>query len=466
MSRNLILSGMFALVAPSLLTAQSVRWNDRPTNTWSDEAPRVRLSIDGPRSVAYGQPMRVRFEVSDNAFVTVVRVDDNGRMTILFPYSKNQRASARPGLVHYVRNPRLGGNAAFIANDRMGGYIFAMASYMPLDFSSFENRDYDRIGGWSRFTQANRSIARRPDVFIDRFAATVLWDTDTPYDYDVDYYFGMGQPGMLNSYALCGSLYGGSMYGATRYDASNNIPFYGSSHQWDWDGLGMVGFPYRSMCRDYYSRLQCYSALALYGYGLCNNGGIVVVVNQPPQVPGQPVDSGQVPNEGVVRGGMSAPTPIPTGMGPESTLPTGRDQPRAGDDLDNVMSIPARATRKMKEEDAQREREASGGTAPARTGFDRTDAATSKPEKGRDGDRDAATRAEPPSREPTKAKANGEPRRETVSRGGYGTGSGSEPRPAGPDRVSRPADSKPASAPASPPSIQATTTEKKKPPTN
>ena len=472
MSRALILSGMFALVAPSFLPAQTVRWNDRPAATWSDEAPRVRLSIDGPRSVAYGQPMRVRFEVSDDAFVAVVRVDDNGRMTILFPYSRSQRATARAGQVHFVRNPRFGGNASFVANDRMGGYIFALASFAPLDFSSFENRDYDRIGSWSRFTQANRSIARRPDVFIDRFAAAVLWDTDTPYDYDVDYYFPMGQPGMLNAYALCGSLYGGSVYDGA------SIPYYGFSSQWGWSDWDMVGYPYsyRSMCRDYYNRLQCYSALALYSYGSCNNWGQVIVANPPPQIPGQPVDPTKIPNEGVVRGGLFAPTPIPTGTEPESTLPAeqpaGRfDQPRAGDELDNILSIPTRATRKMKEEDARRDREANGSTAPARTGFARTDAATSKPEKGRDGSRDAVVREEPPSREPTKAKASGEPRRETVSKGGYSkggfgsTGRTSEPRSTGIDRASRP-ETQSTPATASPPSIQGTTTEKKKPPTN
>jgi hypothetical protein len=96
---------------------------------------------------------------------------------------------------------------AFVATDRMGGYVFAVASYAPLDFSSFENRDYDRIGGYSRFTMANRSIARRPDVFVDRFAARVLWDVDTPYDYDVDYYFPLGQPGILNAYTMCGSMF-------------------------------------------------------------------------------------------------------------------------------------------------------------------------------------------------------------------------------------------------------------------
>ena len=73
-------------------------------------------------------------------------------------------------MVHQVRNPRLG-DVSFFATDHIGGYVFALASYAPLDFTSFENRDYERFAGYSAFTQVNRNIASRPDVFIDRFAA-------------------------------------------------------------------------------------------------------------------------------------------------------------------------------------------------------------------------------------------------------------------------------------------------------
>jgi hypothetical protein len=456
MRKALILSGALAIVAPSL-AAQTVRWNDRPSATWADEAPRVRITIEGPRAVSYGAPMRIRFEVSDNAYVTVVRVDDDGRMTILFPYSRNQRAAARGGQVHYVRNPRFGNNVSFFANDRMGGYVFALATYAPLDFSTFENRDYDRAGGWSRFTQANRSIARRPDVFIDRFAAAVLWDVNTPYDYDVDYYFPQGYPGMFNAYALCGT----SAFG---YDLGWRTSLAQFS---SWDRMA---YPYSFMCRDWYSRLQCYSWMAFYGYSACRNVGIQVATGPTVPVGGQPADTTWVPNEGVVRGGLFTPTPVPVGAGPEpppAERPAGRfDRPGAGGNgaaWDGVLSIPERATRKMKEEDARRELDTKERTTPARAGFDRADA--SKPEKVRTADADAVTRAQPPSREPTKAKGASEPRRETTRNRGFGsTGRPLEPRSVGPERVSRPSEPKTTATPANPPSIKGTTTEKKKPP--
>ena len=486
MRRTLVLLGAFALVAPSVLTAQGNKpYVGRTTmlqgSEWADDAPRIRVTIEGPRAVPYGYPIRVRFEVSDNAFATVVRVDDDGRMTILFPYSRTQRAAVRGGQVYYARNPRLGGEVSFIANDRMGGYVFGLASYAPLDFSSFENRDYDRVGGYSRFTVANRSIARRPDVFVDRFAAKVLWDVDTPYDYDVDYYFPVGYPGMSNAFAMCGTRALGHFYGFSDFGYSSAYA-YGYPFGWhtylsqlsSWDRMA---YPYLGMCRDWYGGLRCYTALALYSYSGCDIGSVVVMGPGPypgQPVPGQPGDTASVPNEGVVRGGLFTPAPLPVAGGGPEPPPVERlagrfDQARTGDgaEWDNLMSIPPRATRKMKEEDAARERNANGGAAPARRTFD--GAATGKAEKTRTANAggDANTRVQPPSREPTKAKGVGEPRRETASKGGFGSpGRTSEPRSSGssPDRVNRPADTKSTGTTANPPSIQGTTTEKKKPP--
>ena len=460
MRKSLILVGGVALFAPAL-SAQQVRWNDRPTTTWSEEAPRVRVTIDGNRAVYSGTPMRVRFEVSDNAFVTVVSVDDDGRMQILFPHSRTQRASVRGGQIYYARNPRLGGEYSFVANGRMGGYVFALASYAPLDFSAFENRDYDRIGGWSRFTVANRSIARRPDVFIDRFAAAVLWDTETPYDYDVDYYFPISYPSStMSAYALCGSMIwnGGS--------ALSGVPW------WRLVDLDLTPYPLRSMCRDFYQGMFCYGGPSLISYNGCNIGTVATGPTVP--VGGQPTDTAVVPNEGVVRGGLFAPTPlpVPTGAGdpspPVERLAGRFDQIRA-DDLDNITSIPARATRKMKEDDARREKAQAESSAPARAGFDRAEGST-KPDKGSTANGDAVTRVQPPPREPTKVKGTSDPNRETRSKGGFGSPGRTSSPSDGPDRISRPADPQKTTgtAPGStvnPPSIQgASTTEKKKPP--
>jgi hypothetical protein len=225
-------------------------------------------------------------------------------MTILFPYSRNQRAAARGGTIHHVRNARLG-DVSFVANDRMGGYVFALATFAPLDFTGFENRDYERFGGWSAFTQVNRDIASRPDVFIDRFAAAVLWDRDTPYDYDVDYYTSAGgYVGAQTAYSMCGSMFN-SYRGNSPYAL---LPSWAPGWMWsDWD---LMSYPYGSMCQNYYNNLRCFTYLSIYSYSACNP--VQVVVNTPTQ-PVTPTDPPGivVPNEGVVRGGMAAPTPAP-----------------------------------------------------------------------------------------------------------------------------------------------------------
>lgn len=460
MRRSLFLCGL-ALLAPALLPAQqTTRWNTTPNGNWSGDAPSVRVVIEGQRSPTYGAPMRVRFEVSEDAYVAIVRVDGNGQMNILFPYSRTQRAAVRGGQVNYVRSSRLG-DVAFYSTGR-NGYVFAIASYTPLDFSSFENRDYDRLGAFSQFTQVNRSVANRPDVFIDRFAARVLWDVDTPYDYDVDYYFPAGNSAYTtqNALAMCGSMFNqftGSMYGT--------MPI------WAWSDWDLAPYPYRSMCRQWSEGVRCFSYLGLATYAACNMG--VIAVNNPTTqqpVPGTPSDSVK-PNEGVIRGGMFGPSPVPLipADAPPAERPVGRfDQVKTGpaDDLDRITSIPTRATKKMKEDDARRERVAE---TTART-FDRVE--STKMEKPTTAD--ASNRVQPPPREPTKSKGNSEPRAEPTRKSGFGsssnTGRTSEPRSTGTDRdrthtVAQPPSGGVVGTP-NPPSIQGTTTEKKKPPTD
>jgi hypothetical protein len=177
-----------------------------------------------------------------------------------------------------------------------------------------------------------------------------------------------------------------------------------------------------------------------------------------------------VPKDGVVRGGMFAPTPAPIIPGGPEPPPAERvagrfDQIGGADDLSGITSIPVRATRKMKEDDARR---ASGGTSPSRNAFD--GAASDKPQKTGTAVADAPERIQPPSREPTKSKATGEPRRET-GKSGFGatnTGRTSEPRSSGADRVNNsPKTSSGTGSSANPPSIQsAPTGDKKKPPLN
>lgn len=459
-----VAAGLLALALPFVLDAQTVRWNDLATANWSDEAPRVRLNIEGSRGIGYGGPVLVRFEVSENAYVAVVRVDGEGRMTILYPYYRAQRAAVRGGLTYWVRHPRLGNGAvSFFANEQTSGYVFAIASFSPLDLSRFENRDFDRAGGWSTFTRVNRTASFRPDVYIDRFASAVLWDNDTPYDYDVDYYYPMPRSAFGNALAMCGG-----------YRSRYGFPWMGfSSDPYLWDAMS-YGAP--GMCRDMYYGIQCLSLFMLYSYNRCLVPGLVV----PGQVAttgggGPRPDDGPVPNEGVVKGGLTPPTPphIPVNapeVPPLERKPGRFDQPgraNADNEWDRIMSIPARATRKMKQDDARREATA------ANPQFDRVETAAGKARvetsngKTKVADNVERVRTPPPSREPTKVRNTDEPRRTNTGRDFGSTGVKSRTGLDGPppDRVNRGVEAaRPATSPSPAPTLSGSDTEKKKPP--
>jgi hypothetical protein len=447
--RNLVLAlSAVALCVPMRASAQTTRWNDRPTENWTDDAPWVRVYIDGPRGVGYGSPMLIRFQVSDNAYAAVVRVDGEGRMTILYPYSRRQRNAVRGGQLYTVNNPRLHSQVSFYANDRMSGYVFAIASYSPLDLSMFENRDFERIGGWSNFTRVNRSVAFRPDVYVDRFAAAVLWDPSTPYDYDVDYYHPFDYPRTINAYALCGGYRG--LFG-TRL------------HNWTVGDWGMMQSPYRNMCMNWYGGMRCLGMISMFSWSGCSMPFTVSNVPRIPGPGGQPADSSEIPNVGVIRGGMLNPTPTPIPVDndvPPVTRPVRFDEAFGnsdGSDLDGYLSIPERAVRKLKneEETGRRQRAREATATPA--SFDRVSRAE-KPASTAENDA-------PPRRETTRVKNSTEPRRDRTP-----TGFGSDvsrPADAGRnrDRVNRPAEVKPTSTSPAPASVKGTsTTEKKKPP--
>jgi len=447
MRRLLILSG--ALLAAPILSpgAQTVRWNDRSEANWQLQAPRVRVSIVGSRSVALGAPVLVQFEVSDDAYVTVARVDGNGRMTILYPTARQARAAVKGGQIHYARNSRLGFEGSFVATERtFGGYVFAIASFAPLDLSGFENRDFERFGAYSRFTQVNRTVANRPEIFVDRFAGQVLWEPDTPFDFDVDYYYPWGQVTPLNAYALCGAV---SRHGYG--------PMYTLAYDWDaWDSFTA---PYSGLCNSYWNDMRCLSMVSVFGNTGCYRRSLVAVLN--PATPGDTASVPAVtPNSGVVRGGLVTPTPVPVAADPDGDPPPlerrqSFDEALRGSgepDWDSYLAIPARATRKLKSASGSEGGTTTPSGTASRTGasserapsFDGA-ATRDKPDKDRVADAGSAppSRAQPPSREAERAKptTRTEPRRTTGTRTTGGSSSGD--RASGNGGISRPVSSRP-----------------------
>jgi hypothetical protein len=453
------------LGAPLVAGSQTVTWNDRAPTTWLESAPRVRIAIEGSRSLGRGAPVLVSFYVDDNAYVTVVRVAGDGKMTILYPYARNQRAAVHPGRIYYAANPRYGGDVSFIANDRYNGYIFAIASYAPLDLSRFESRDFERFGAYSRFTLAHRSVATRPDVFIDQFAAAVLWDHDTPYDFDVDYYFPAYGPSAFsgsNMAQVCSSRF-----------QSLSMHTFRPLYAFDLDDWDLAPQPYREMCRSYYAGLRCASYLAVFGLPECFGrpapgsvvySGVTGVPGAGPVLPKEPV-----PNDAIIRGGLFAPNPVPIPVAGGDDPPSAEgvrpgDLLRSDEEWDELRSLPPRAIRKLKDAEADGttpSREA--GTSPITGTRSESTRRTDRIVAGTPG-RDDALREAPPTREPRKTKNTAtEPKRTAGTR--YGPTSGSTTRDTrNGGRITRPVvrpDVRPASRP---PTVTGSGTAKTKPP--
>jgi hypothetical protein len=168
---------------------QTVRFNDRALDE-QPEPPLVSVWIDDGSMFRYGQPVRVRYRVEDDAYVVVARVDWDGNLTVLFPSGRNRQSLVRGGRDHAITGARLGARGTFVATERNGGsgYVFALASHEPLDLSRLAQRDFS---SWVTGINVGRPMARYvgdPYRVITRFAQLVLWSPDTEYDFDVAYY--------------------------------------------------------------------------------------------------------------------------------------------------------------------------------------------------------------------------------------------------------------------------------------
>jgi uncharacterized protein DUF4384 len=154
-----------------------------------EDAPSVRVWIDGTREMHNGQDARVLFSTDREAFVTVARIDADGRLSILFPRSP-------------LEDGAVGGNQTFLIDGRDGttfrtgerpgvGMIFAVASDDPLDLRNYAlNNGWRHTAGIEPDPQFASVIApgRVSLEAVQRFARSIVASERTPYNYDVEYY--------------------------------------------------------------------------------------------------------------------------------------------------------------------------------------------------------------------------------------------------------------------------------------
>ena len=266
--RSWILGTALLASVGTTLHAQSVRWNERgPSPDDRAETPTINVWLQGARTYDYGAPVRVWFNVSDDAYVIVARVDANGHLTLLYPQNRQRSAEVVGGQDIHIRGRNRAG-ATFFATDRMGGgYVFAMASYDPFDLSRLTARDFDRYVTGMYVGRPSRMYVGDPHRVITRFASLVSYSSQSAYDYAVDYY-------NVESASFVSSS-GYSSYSS--YCGGYNSGFSSLTESWDDDfyygARSFAGGGCDSYCRigsllSYYSQ---FGALAdpscLYGQG-------------------------------------------------------------------------------------------------------------------------------------------------------------------------------------------------------
>src|SRR5213594_1422553 len=146
--------------------------------------PRVEVWTDrGDSPYAGGQGVRVHFRADRDAFVTILRVDTDGRVRVLFPREPWEDNFARGGRDYKVQ----GGDDrdAFYIDDYPGvGYLFAVASADPFVYDGIQSRDH-----WGYRLIADGRVRGDPYVALTDLAQRIVPDGYSDWDYDIPPYY-------------------------------------------------------------------------------------------------------------------------------------------------------------------------------------------------------------------------------------------------------------------------------------
>lgn len=116
---------MLAAIALFLLGTPAVQ--DRPP------AVSIRLDPPGERTLSRHTRAKVSIRTDREAYVTVFRVDTEGRLTILYPEHPWEDNRVRPGRTYQIR--AAGAEHSFMVESEPGvGYLFAVASAEAFDY--------------------------------------------------------------------------------------------------------------------------------------------------------------------------------------------------------------------------------------------------------------------------------------------------------------------------------------------
>jgi hypothetical protein len=146
--------------------------------------PRVEVWSDrGDDPYSRGQGVRVHFRADQDAYVTILRVDTDGRVRVLYPREPWEDNFARGGREYEVS----GGNDrdAFYVDDYPGvGYLFAVAAADPFAYAGIESNEH-----WDYRLIADGRVRGDPYVALTDVAQRIVPDGYRDWDYDLVPYY-------------------------------------------------------------------------------------------------------------------------------------------------------------------------------------------------------------------------------------------------------------------------------------
>lgn len=162
--------------------------------------PRVRIWInDGMASI---NEVRPTFRLDDDAYVAVFNVGWDGRVRLVYPTTVEEAGRMRAGVTYrlppfhagfgfpsygFSRTSFAGYGSRYGSNTRRAGYVFAVASWTPLNFELVDNEI-----GLDTYRFASNEFDLEPRTLSHRYAQ-LLVGRDRDDWFDVEYaFYGIG----------------------------------------------------------------------------------------------------------------------------------------------------------------------------------------------------------------------------------------------------------------------------------
>jgi len=144
--------------------------------------PRIELWTNRGDGAVYtrGESVQLYFHLDQDAYVTIFRIDTDGRVRVLFPREPWEDNFARGGRDFQVDGNQLGRDA-FAIDDYAGvGYLFAVAAPDPFVYEQIETGDH-----WDYRVIADGRVRGDPYVALTELAQRIVPEGYADWDYDV-----------------------------------------------------------------------------------------------------------------------------------------------------------------------------------------------------------------------------------------------------------------------------------------